>query len=643
MINLSIRPSTGLLALALTGAALAMSVTAAAEEPSVTGEASAVTQEAVPAETQETEAEGEIPAQENEAEEAPETTQETERTEEAPTASQEAQETEEAPSSGEGSQEAQAQSVALVEFDIAAPKAGERPGTAAELPAGAGYEISALNWFCGDQPADVFSAGEQYTVSAAVSALEGYEFSADAAARVNGADAAVSELSAERMTVTFTFERLAGLWDFVDEALTDERPVISVPDGTMVPAEVMEKIRNSGREVELKLDGYSWIISGFDSGYVPQDTDFGVTVVDEADWPEAVRNAEGHLGKLHFNVSELSGFTALLKLDLTTEVGGQGTCLANLYRISDGRLAWTSRSAVTEESGRQAAAFPISGGVSWLVTVDVPSEPDPDPDPGSVSGGSTSSRPYYGYGEDVEARTLKSTGWSSLVREIEEAGRGDIVRITLNDETTMPEAALQAAIDNGVKLILDAGFGRTWTIDGAKAVPGTYIDLSISGVNVDIPEAAYSGISFADSRKLLVNARDLGFTAQLTVFIGDKNVGQNAAVYIYDEDTGRLVFQTISTVDRDGNILFELDRGGRYFVALGSEVAAPAYICGDVNGDGVVNALDASAILRYKAFGGQIDRRSADANADGAVDDRDAMAILRYAVGEVGGLPVFEL
>ena len=637
---MSIRPSTGLLALALTGAALAMSVTAAAEEPSVTGEASAVTQEAVPAETQETEAEGEIPAQENEAEEAPETTQETERTEEAPTDSQEAQETEEAPSSGEGSQEAQAQSVALVEFDIAAPKAGERPGTAAELPAGAGYEISALNWFCGDQPADVFSAGEQYTVSAAVSALEGYEFSADAAARVNGADAAVSELSAERMTVTFTFERLAGLWDFVDEALTDERPVISVPDGTMVPAGVMEKIRNSGREVELKLDGYSWIISGFDSGYVPQDTDFGVTVVGEADWPEAVRGAEGHLGKLHFNVSELSGFTAMLKLDVSSAITEPGSYEANLFSVSDDSLVWVSLSYVSQENGRSTAKFPVRDATSWLVTVDEFKDPFL---PGGGSGGGSSSRPHRDHTSLVEARTMKSIGWRNIVNEIKTTAEGEIIEVTLNDETTMPEDALQAAIDNKIKLILDAGFGRTWTIDGAKAVPGTYIDLSISGVDVGIPGAAYSGISFADSRQLLVNARDLGFTAQLTAFVGDKNIGQNAAVYIYDEDTGRLVFQTISTVDRDGNILFELDRGGRYFVALGSEVAAPAYICGDVNGDGVVNALDASAILRYKAFGGQIDRRSADANADGAVDDRDAMAILRYAVGEVGGLPVFEL
>ena len=177
-----------------------------------------------------------------------------------------------------------------------------------------------------------------------------------------------------------------------------------------------------------------------------------------------------------------------------------------------------------------------------------------------------------------------------------------------------------------MKLIMDAGFGRIWEIDGAKAVPGKYIDLSISGVDVGIPEASYAGILCSDSRQLRINARLLNFTAQLTAFIGKDNIGQNAALYSYNDETGKLVFQDISAVDRDGNVIFNIKCGGRYFIALGSEVAPPAYLCGDVNGDGVVNSrrrgypqvrdlrLPARQALRRYQRGrrGRRSRRSAD-------------------------------
>lgn len=99
------------------------------------------------------------------------------------------------------------------------------------------------------------------------------------------------------------------------------------------------------------------------------------------------------------------------------------------------------------------------------------------------------------------------------------------------------------------------------------------------------------------------------------------------------------MFQDISAVDRDGNVIFNIKCGGRYFIALGSEVAPPAYLCGDVNGDGVVNAHDAAAILKYATYGYPLDKRCGDTNADGAVDAHDALPILNYVVGNVKLLP----
>lgn len=52
-------------------------------------------------------------------------------------------------------------------------------------------------------------------------------------------------------------------------------------------------------------------------------------------------------------------------------------------------------------------------------------------------------------------------------------------------------------------------------------------------------------------------------------------------------------------------------------------------VVGDVNGDGVVNALDAAAILKAVAAGTAIDAAAGDYNADGVVNAMDASAILK--------------
>ena len=68
-------------------------------------------------------------------------------------------------------------------------------------------------------------------------------------------------------------------------------------------------------------------------------------------------------------------------------------------------------------------------------------------------------------------------------------------------------------------------------------------------------------------------------------------------------------------------------------------MAPPSYLCGDVNGDGVVNAHVAAAILKYATYGYPLDKRCGDTNADGAVDAHDALPILNYVVGNVKLLP----
>lgn len=73
------------------------------------------------------------------------------------------------------------------------------------------------------------------------------------------------------------------------------------------------------------------------------------------------------------------------------------------------------------------------------------------------------------------------------------------------------------------------------------------------------------------------------------------------------------------------------------YEALQAEVAkqtTPTTVLGDVNGDGVVNALDAAAILKAVVNNTAIDVAVGDYNADGAVNALDAAAILKFVVSK---------
>lgn len=527
-----------------------------------------------------------------------------------------------------------------VDITVAEPEIGVKFADTADIPSGADYAVDKVSWYRGEtlDTSGEFAAGEQYTVSVTLSPEKYFAFDGTTTAKVNGHNAVIRDFTANELVVEYTFDKLPeDIWGFVDGELAGEHPVISVPDGEIIPGEVMQKIKNSGREVELNYGDYSWIITGFDADYTAKPIDLRIIRVAESNWAEAVKTASGHLYKMQISIQHSGdfGFAALLKLNLSDgKPANPGTYYANLYQLSGDQLKWSVYSDLAEESGKYIAKLEFTHASDWLVTIDSEINPGSGNDDGGSTGGS---------GNRVngikKARTLKSEDWDNIVKEIKSTGEGSVIEITLNDETTMPEDALQAAIDRKMKLIMDAGFGRIWEIDGAKAVPGKYIDLSISGVDVGIPEASYAGILCSDSRQLRINARLLNFTAQLTAFIGKDNIGQNAALYSYNDETGKLVFQDISAVDRDGNVIFNIKCGGRYFIALGSEVAPPAYLCGDVNGDGVVNAHDAAAILKYATYGYPLDKRCGDTNADGAVDAHDALPILNYVVGNVKLLP----
>ena len=119
-----------------------------------------------------------------------------------------------------------------------------------------------------------------------------------------------------------------------------------------------------------------------------------------------------------------------------------------------------------------------------------------------------------------------------------------------------------------------------------------------------------------------------------------------------------------AVTDENGQIIIDTSnlKAGEYCIAVtgdidyenGNEgnvgmfklvVEGPDVLLGDVNGDGKVNNIDATLVLRYSVGGlteeqlAKLDVSVGDVNLDGKVNNIDATIILRYSVGSITELP----
>ena len=231
---------------------------------------------------------------------------------------------------------------------------------------------------------------------------------------------------------------------------------------------------------------------------------------------------------------------------------------------------------------------------------------------GSAGGSSTRSLPVI---NGIEK------SWQSIVSDISRLPEGGSAVIALNGETVVPVEVVRAISDVKAKVEFVVSTAKSWMIDGAKittvcaadftALPGIAEKTSLRGVN----GAAFKG-------------GDTGVPAVLKLTFRKEFAGQFANVYKLADN--RLVFLKCVKITADGTALISgVNAAGEYAVM----VCEYSDLIGDINNDGVLNALDASAILRHITgiFEG-VDILFADFNNDGTVNALDASAILKAII-----------
>ena len=171
-------------------------------------------------------------------------------------------------------------------------------------------------------------------------------------------------------------------------------------------------------------------------------------------------------------------------------------------------------------------------------------------------------------------------------------------------------------------------------------------DLIDNG-EIKATDAIVAGLEDVAYKLVTVQSLDdaVGTALENDVFTTDYTLNKVNRVYTksgeyyksLDIDSANRMLTVPDSTDANNAAAYSHDQLFKAYTALDAEVKKqtnPEVKLGDVNGDGVVNALDASAILKAVVAGTEIDAKVGDYNADGAVNALDASAILKFVVSQ---------
>lgn len=256
-----------------------------------------------------------------------------------------------------------------------------------------------------------------------------------------------------------------------------------------------------------------------------------------------------------------------------------------------------AKSSVTSAAFTRKAQSGGSGGSGGSVR---PTRPDTEPRP-SIDG--------------------KSMSWAEISVELAKRQDGSTVKIMLNGAYEVPADVIRVIAGKKLHIEFVADSLKSWLTDGAKISAVTAADLSAIPGSAD--RSALRGISGADLR-----VSGTKIPADLKLSFRKEFAGQFANVY--KPANGKLVFHGCAKLGADGTATIPgADSAGEYVVMVCEFSDMP----GDINNDGVLNALDASAVLKCVVGISQgANPLMGDFNKDGTVNAIDASDILKWII-----------
>ena len=277
------------------------------------------------------------------------------------------------------------------------------------------------------------------------------------------------------------------------------------------------------------------------------------------------------------------------------KVGSDGTCVITMKQLAD----WTLTAKFEKKSGGST---------------------------GGSTGGSSGGSHRYSTDSDKTAESTptmdgKPMSWNDIGNYLSKLPENSSAKISLNGRTTLPAAVISAIKDGKltVEFVIDSA--KSWVVCGDKI--GTVSAAELAAFQGNADSSALRGVFGVDLRVGGTNV-----PAELKLYFREVFAGQFANVYKLNG--GVLEFQRCVKVGNDGTAVIPgADAAGEYVVMVCEFSDVP----GDADNDGVLSALDVSAIL--KEIVGKAKSANAavcDFNGDGEVNALDAAAALKAVV-----------
>ena len=161
-------------------------------------------------------------------------------------------------------------------------------------------------------------------------------------------------------------------------------------------------------------------------------------------------------------------------------------------------------------------------------------------------------------------------GWEAIIDEITDTDDGDTVIVDMNGATEVPEDIFEQIKGQDIDLVIELDNGFTWTINGESVTEPMDIDLGVNEgaaipvkvINKVTGECEYLAIT-------LTHNGDFGFTATLTVDMGEENKGYYANLYWYT--AGDMEFICADKISSKGKADLTFTHASEYIIVIDEE------------------------------------------------------------------------
>ena len=191
------------------------------------------------------------------------------------------------------------------------------------------------------------------------------------------------------------------------------------------------------------------------------------------------------------------------------------------------------------------------------------------------------------------------TGWEAIEDEIAKAKDGGKIAVDMNGATEVPKDIFKKIKGKDIDLVIELENGFTWTINGEDVTNAMDIDLGVNEgsaipvkiINEVTGECEYVTISLSHNG-------DFGFTATLTVDMGEENEGYYANLYWYTD--GDTEFICADKINSKGKADLKFTHASEYVIVIDEESHGKrAEVSedneetdGDVDGDTIITDED---------------------------------------------------